>query len=175
MAMSSLTRLKNRALARLITRFPALGQRFIAAYKPWESEGDIPWTKPTKPLRQARLALVTTSGIHHQNQPPFDMTDSDGDPSYRALDGEELFNDFQITHDYYDHSDARKDPNIIFPLDRLRELVSEGVLGSLAQTHYAVMGHIDGRHIVTLVEKTAQEIAGKLRAAQADLVLLTPA
>ena len=95
--MSTFGRLKNRVLARMITRFPALGQRFIDAYKPWESEGEIPWTKPAKPLRQAKLALVTTSGIHHPNQPAFDMSDNDGDPSYRVLDGEKLFNDFQIT------------------------------------------------------------------------------
>ncbi|MCF6267745.1 MAG: glycine/betaine/sarcosine/D-proline family reductase selenoprotein B [Desulfuromusa sp.] len=173
--MSSFARLKNRTLARLITRFPALAQRFVNAYKPLETAGDIPWIKPAKPLRQAKLAVVTTSGIHHQSQPPFDMSDGDGDPSYRILDGERLFNDFQITHDYYDHSDARKDPNIIVPLERLRELVSEGVLGSLAQTHYAFMGHIDGRHIDTLVKKTARDVATRLKADQVDLVLLTPA
>lgn len=168
-------RLKNRLIARMITRFPQLAKRFVDAYKPWETEGEIPWTKPAKPLRQSKLALVTTSGIHHRSQPPFDMQDSDGDPSYRVLDGETLFADFQVTHDYYDHSDARKDPNIIFPLERLRELVAEGVLGCLAKTHYAFMGHIDGRHIATLVEEKAREVAGKLKADQVDLVLLTPA
>lgn len=173
--MSSLTRMKNRALARLATRIPTLARRFVDAYKPQQTEGEIPWSRPAKPLQQATLALVTTSGIHHQNQPPFDMTDSDGDPSYRVLNGEVLFDDFQITHDYYDHSDARKDPNIIFPLQRLQELVSEGVIGNLSQFHYAFMGHIDGRHIATLVEETAKEVAAKLKAEQVDLVLLTPA
>ncbi len=173
--MNILKRLKNQILARLATRFPSLGQRFADAYQAQQSQGAIPWVKPPKPLNQAKLALVTTAGIHHQDQQPFDMSDSDGDPSYRELNGKRLFSDFQITHDYYDHSDARKDPNIIFPLDRLRELVNEGVLGSLAQSHYALMGHIDGRHIPTLVEKTAREIARKLKADQVDLVLLTPA
>ena len=168
-------RMKNQFLARLATRFPALAQRFVDGYQPQVVEGEIPWAKPGKPLRQAKLALVTTSGIHHRDQPPFDMSDADGDPSYRELSAEKLFGDFQVTHDYYDHSDARKDPNIIFPLDRLNELVSEGVIGSLAQTHYSFMGHIDGRHIATLVEKTAREIAVKLKADNVDLVLLTPA
>jgi len=168
-------RVKNRLLARLITRFPALGQRFIDAYQPRTSAGTIPWVRPAKPLGQAKLALVTTSGIHHRRQQPFDMLDSDGDPSFRALNGEELFDDFQITHDYYDHTDAAKDPNIIFPLERLRELVEEGLLGSLAQTHYAFMGHIDGRHIATLLDQTAREVANRLKADQVDLVLLTPA
>ena len=173
--MKHLKRLKNKILARLATRFPPLAQRFIDGYQPQETEGEIPWVEPGKPLRQSRLALVTTSGIHHQSQQPFDMSDKDGDPSYRSIDGESLFADFQITHDYYDHTDASKDPNIIFPLDRLRELVSEGVIGSLAQIHYSFMGHIDRGHIVTLVEKSAREVASKLKADGVDLVLLTPA
>ena len=173
--MSSFARLKNRFLARLATRFPALAQRFVDGYQPQEIEGEIPWVKSVKPLHQAKLAMVTTSGIHHQEQLPFDMSDADGDPSYREIDGGKLFAAFQITHDYYDHTDARKDPNIIFPLDRLNELVGEGVIGGLAQTHYSFMGHIDGRHIATLVEKTAREIADKLKADAVDLVLLTPA
>jgi len=173
--MSRIGRLKNQFLARMATRFPALAQRFVDGYQPQETEGTIPWVKPAKPLRHSKLALVTTAGIHHQDQPAFDMSDSDGDPSSRALNGESLFDTFQVTHDYYDHTDARKDPNIIFPLDRLRELVDEKILGSLAQTHYSFMGHIDGRHIATLVEKSAKEIANKLKADQVDLVLLTPA
>ena len=172
--MNGFARLKNQFLARLATRFPALAQRFVDAYQPQESEGEIPWVQPAKPLRQAKLALVTTSGIHHQDQPPFDMADVDGDPSYRVLDGEKLFNAFQVTHDYYDHTDARKDPNIIFPLDRLRELVSEGVIGSLAATHYSFMGHIDGPLIRELVEVKAPEIAAMLQAEKVDAVLLTP-
>ncbi len=173
--MSPLIRLKNRALAHLTTRFPALAQRFIDAYQVQESSGEIPWTKPVKPLNQAKLALVTTSGIHHQDQRQFDMSDSNGDPSYREIDGDRIFDDFKITHDYYDHSNARKDPNIIFPLERIRELVNEGIVGSLAKKHYAFMGHIDGPHISTLIKKTAREVAQKLRQDQVDLVLLTPA
>lgn len=173
--MGRLTRLKNQLLARLATRFPTIAQRLTAAYRPQASDGAIPWVKPARPLREARLALVTTAGIHHRNQPPFDMQDPEGDPSFRELDAATLLDDFTITHDYYDHSDARKDPNIILPLERLRELVMEGVVGSLAETHYGFMGHIDGRHITTLVETTAREVARRLRADRVDLVLLTPA
>lgn len=168
-------RLKNRLIARLTTRFPSMAKRFVEGYRPWETDGEIPWTRPAKSLREAKLALVTTSGIHHAHQQPFDMQDPDGDPSYRVLDDKSLFSEFQITHDYYDHSDAARDPNIIFPLQRLQEMVSEGILGSLANTHYAFMGHIDGRHILTLIEKTAKEVARALKNDQVDLVLLTPA
>lgn len=170
----SISRWKNQFLALLATRFPVLAKKFTDSYTPRASSGDIPWVRPAVPLHRAKLALVTTAGIHHPGQQPFDMQDANGDPSYRAVDGDRLFEDFTITHDYYNHSDAEKDPNIIFPLDRLRELVAEGKLGSLAATHYSFMGHIDGPHIDTLIRKTAVEIAEKLRQDQVDIVLLTP-
>lgn len=171
----SFSRLKNRLLARLATAVPWVAQRFVAGYQAQENSGSIPFAQPVKPLRSARLALVTTSGIHHASQPPFDMHDKEGDPSYRVLDSKTLFDDFTVTHDYYDHSDAEKDPNIIFPLGPLKELATTAVLGALATTHYSFMGHIDGRHIQTLVKKTAREVAQKLKADEVDVVLLTPA
>ncbi len=67
----TLTRAKHRGIARLITRFPAFGERFIKNYMPWESQ-DIPWTPVTTPLERAHLAVVTTAGVHHPSQRPFD-------------------------------------------------------------------------------------------------------
>ena len=104
--MSTINRFKNRLIAKVITRYPSLAQRFITAYEPWESGEAIPWALPQKPLAECKLALVTTSGVHHSSQEPFDMQDSDGDPSFRAIDGATIGNDYKITHDYYDHSDA---------------------------------------------------------------------
>ncbi|SRR6056297_525279 len=172
--MTTLTRLKNQLLARGATRFPALAKMFTDSYTPRTSDGRIPWVPPAVPLAQAKLALITTAGIHHRHQTPFDMGDSDGDPSCRELNTATLFDDFVITHDYYNHSDADKDPNIILPLDRLKELVDEKVLGSIAATHYSFMGHIDGPHIDTLINRTAMEITHKLRAEKVDIALLTP-
>ncbi len=169
------SRIKNQLIAKIITRFPSLAQRFIAAYQPWESGETPPWTPVTRPLGECRVALVTTSGIHHKDQQPFDMLDSEGDPSFREIEGATIASNYMITHDYYDHGDAEKDLNIIFPIDRLRELQTEGVIGDLATRHYSFMGHIDGRHIATLVNKSARQLVGKLRQDAVDAVLLTPA
>lgn len=166
-------RFKNRAIARIATRFPSLAKRLVDAYSPWES-GDVPWTPLRKPLAECTVALVTTAGVHQRDQAPFDMRDRDGDPSLRVVDGELPLSKLMITHDYYDHSDADRDMNIVFPLDRLRELVSEGKIGRLAHHHYGLMGHITGRHIMTLVTRTAPDIAGRMRIDAVDAVLLTP-
>lgn len=173
--MSLTSRIKNRLIAKVITRFPALAQRFITAYKPWESGEEVPWTLTKKPLSECRLAVVTTSGVHHTGQEAFDMQDQDGDPSFRVIDCATIGSSYRITHDYYDHSDAEKDLNIVLPLDRLRELQQEGVIGQLAKNHYSFMGHIDGRHIATLIGQSAKQLVEKLKKDKIDIVLLTPA
>jgi D-proline reductase (dithiol) PrdB len=120
------------------------------------------------------VALVTTAGVHHRDQPPFDMRNPDGDPSFRAIDGSHPVSDLMITHDYYDHRDADKDINIVFPIQRLRELEKEGVIGGIASTHYGFMGHILGEHVQTLVNRSAPQVARKLKEDGVDVVLLTP-
>jgi D-proline reductase (dithiol) PrdB len=171
--MMTYTRIKNTLLAKLITRFPSYGKKFIDEYSPWESE-DVPWTPVTKPLADCKLALITTGGVHLKSQTPFDMADKDGDPSFRRISSDIDTKDLMITHDYYDHSDAEKDINIIFPIERLRELVEEGKIGRLTATFYSLMGHIDGPHIPTLITKSAPAIVKDLKAEQVDLTLLVP-
>jgi D-proline reductase (dithiol) PrdB len=168
-----IARLKNRLIARIITRFPSLAKRFINSYEPWKSV-DAPWTPVTKPLNKATIALVTTAGVHHRDQEPFDMKDPDGDPSYRIIDLKKTLPSLMITHDYYDHSDADKDINVVFPVERLQEFEGEGLIGRLADVHYGFMGHIVGRHRDTLVSRLAPEIAQALKNDKVDIVLLTP-
>jgi D-proline reductase (dithiol) PrdB len=137
--------------------------------------GDIPFTRMDRPLRDARVALVTTGGIHLRSQPPYDMVNPDGDASFREIPAEVLLDELVITHKYYDHTDADRDPNVIFPLEHLRNLVRDGVLGSVSPRHFGFMGHIDGPKVAELVQRGAPEVAGKLKQDGVDCVLLTPA
>lgn len=171
--MMELSRFKNKIISKIITRYPSLAKRFIDAYDPWSSP-DIPWTPVVKPLTNSRIAVVTTAGVHHRDQEPFDMKDRDGDPSFRAVDLRRPLASLMITHDYYDHADADRDLNVVFPVERLREFAQEGFLGSVADMHYGFMGHITGRHIPTLIEKIAPEVASRLKQDNVDVVLLTP-
>jgi len=169
-----LGRIKNRLLARLLTRFPALLNRVTGKIEPAVRVEETPWSQFTGPLSKARVALVTTAGVHLAGQEPFDMKDPDGDPTYRALPSDTPKEAYTITHDYYDHSDADRDLNIVFPIDRLREMAEGGEIGSLAPVNYGFMGHIDGPHIETLIKKTAPEVAARLAGDGVDVVLLTP-
>ena len=166
-------RLKNRLIAKVITRFPSLAKGFIESYAPWESE-HAPWTAVTKPLADMTIAVVTTAGVHHRDQEPFVMRDPDGDPVFRIIDNTRPLSTLMITHDYYDHKDADRDINIVFPVERLREFAEEGIIGRLADRHYSFMGHITGRYIAALIDHEAPRVAKRLRKDKVDAVILTP-
>ena len=166
-------RLINKLIAKIITRFPSLSRNFTASYEPWKSL-DIPWTPVTTALEHSKIAVVTTAGVHHKDQKPFNMKDRDGDPSYRTIDITRSLSSLMITHDYYDHSDADRDINIVFPIERLKEFAKAGFIGHIADFHYGFMGHITGKHILTLINKSAPEVADRLKKDNVDIVLLTP-
>jgi len=171
--MSVIARFKNRLIARMIGIFPSIERVFTALNNPVESK-DIPWTPVRKRLRDAKVAIVTTAGVHHKGQQPFDMDDPNGDPGFRIIDVKKPVSDLMITHDYYDHRDADRDINIVFPIERLREFEDEGIIGKVASIHYGLMGHIIGPYINILVNNTAPEVAEGMRSDNVDIVLLTP-
>lgn len=166
--------LGNRVAVQLFRRLPWLGEAWARRRRVVESES-VPWTPMGKPVREAVVALVTTAGVHRRADPPFDMTDPDGDPTFRVVPVEAPRAELTITHKYYDHSAADRDLNVVLPVDRLRELAAAGLVGGVAPRVYSLMGHVDGAHLRTLVETTAPEVARRLRADRAEAVVLTPA
>ena len=167
-------RLRNRVFALLFSRFPILTKRWLEGQQLGDY-GPPPWTPLQKPLATCTVALVTTGGVHLKNDEPFNMLDKEGDASFRVIPHETALNQLRITHDYYDHRDADRDLNIVLPMIRLDELVHEGVVGKAAPFHYSFMGHIDGRHIQTLLTATAPEVTRRLKREQVDAVVMTPA
>lgn len=128
-----------------------------------------PFARPRKPLAASRLALVTTGGVHLPDQQRFDIDDFEGDCSYREI--QTSATELTWTHAYY-RPDEGSDLDAVFPLETLRGLVRDGLVGGLAPRHFSFMGAI---HDPTpLVEETAPEVAEKLVQDGVDSVLLTP-
>jgi D-proline reductase (dithiol) PrdB len=169
-----LHRWRNQLIALFFSRFPTLTARWVKTQQ-LDDYGPPPWSPLTKPVAQCRVALVTTAGVHRKEDPPFDMQDKQGDPTYRVIPRDTPHEDLCITHDYYDHRDADKDLNIVLPLDRLQELAQERIIGKAAPFHYSFMGHIDGPHVSRLLTDTAPSVARRLKREQVDAVVLTPA
>ena len=165
--------LKDKIITTLFSRFPFLAERWAESFEAVNS-GDIPWTPFTKEPLECKVALVTTAGVHLKGQPLFDMDDEEGDYTFREIPTDVKIDDIMITHKYYDHSDADRDINIVFPIERLRELSDLGEIKSVAPRHFGVMGHIVGSKLKQLIEKTAPDIASSLKEDGVDIALLTP-
>jgi D-proline reductase (dithiol) PrdB len=136
-------------------------------YKPygWVYNTDTPpWQPLRKPLPQCRVALIASGGIYRHGQTAFHSKD---DTSLRLIP-----TDVRTSHFAYDQTDARKDPNVVFPIDTLRGLVREGFIGGLTEHAFTFMGGIYSSRRVR--EETAPAITERLKAERADLALLVP-
>jgi len=135
----------------------------------------IPFARFTKALARSRVALVTTAGVHLKSQPPFDMVNPEGDATFRELPDTSARADMMITHKYYDHGDADRDLNVVFPLAHFHDLAQHGVIAELATRHFSFMGHIDAGQVAVLNDQTAPAMAAQLRRDGVDCAFLTPA
>ena len=132
----------------------------------------VPFTPFEGELGGATVALVTAGGVHRRDQPPFNIADELGDLSFRAIAGDVDAADLMVTHHHYDHADADRDVNVQFPLERLRELAAEHVIGSVAGEHVGFMGYT--MQLRRMYEETAPAIADYLdQHARPDVVVLT--
>lgn len=128
-----------------------------------------PWvTGP--PLERRRVALVTTSGIHRVGDAPY--SDGAAASDYRVIPSSTSVSDLVMSHlsSNFDRTGFQQDANVAFPLDRLKELAADGVIGSVAGFHYAFMGAAR----LPVIEPRARQLAGMLRRDAVDAVLLTP-
>jgi glycine/betaine/sarcosine/D-proline reductase family selenoprotein B len=128
----------------------------------------------TKPLSQARIALITTAGFYLPDQQPFDQSYRHDDCSYREIPWGTPVSSLQIgqSSDAFDHSGIEADRNLTLPLDRLRELIEAGTIGESAPRHFSIMGSIIAP--AKLINESGPEIARKLVEDRVDGVLLAP-
>jgi D-proline reductase (dithiol) PrdB len=146
---------------------------FMATYR-YRTLAPVPYAAPRKPLNAARVALVTTGGLHTPDQPPFDESMKAGDVSFREIATDVDVSTLRVAQksDAFDQTGFRKDRNLGFPLDRLREMAALGEIGELNGRHLSFMGSITapGR----LIAETAPRGAEILAADGVDVTLLVP-
>ena len=156
-----------------LSEFSIKYRLFLKAY-PWRRVAPVPWQPLQKPLEDCRLALVSSSGFITADQAPFDETTRGGDYSFREIQSDIAVGRLIDTHrsDSFDHSGIRKDPNLAFPIDRLRELEKTGRIGSVNYRHLSFMGSITapGR----LLKKTLPAALQLLKDDAVDAALLVP-
>ena len=96
-----------------------------------------------------------------------------GDPTFRRIRSDATAADVEVNHLHINTVFIRRDLNVALPLDRLRELVKEGVVGATADTHYSTMGY-QGSSTKVLESETAPAIAAAMIEESVDVALLAP-
>ena len=132
------------------------------------SAGEIPWTPLRRPIAEATVAIVTTSGVHLRQDEPFNLR---SDASFRVIPRDAKAADLTITHQAYDRTDALRDINLVFPLERLRELEAEGVIGRVADEHFGFGLSGSAKELLA----PGRAVGRRLADAHVDLALLVPA
>lgn len=130
------------------------------------------FTPLRRPLAESRVALVSTAGVHLDDQPPFHVDTIAGDPTHRPIPDDVDLARLRFTHTHYDTSAAARDPNVVFPLDRLHEAVVNGRVGSASPVHIGMMGF--NPDPVVIAEETAPAVADVLQSAEVDVVVMVP-
>lgn len=133
----------------------------------------LPWAPPGPALRDARVAVVTSAGIHLPDDPPFQKVKG-GDFSYRWVPENAPLQELVCTHPSgaWDRSGVEADGNMALPLDRLRELRDDGLIGEVAPRHASFQGSITAP--MRLIRSTAPEMARGMAEDGVDVVILTP-
>ena len=142
---------------------------------PWvQTEGE-PFARLGKAASEARFGLVTTGGysVEGAHEPFSGLPDfSDAPPDLHVVGLDADPSKLRINHFGYDHRFAKEDFNANLPLDRLKEMVADGELGSVSNDSIVLMGLIP--NAVPLIEETIPRIVEKFRSDSVEGALLVP-
>jgi D-proline reductase (dithiol) PrdB len=145
----------------------------MLAYR-WRRLDPSPWTAFAPPLRDARIALVTSAGLYRPGVDS-DFGEKEGqDITVRLLPADVELSSLAIgqTSDAFDRAAVERDRNLALPLDRLHALERDGVIGSVAPRHVSFNGSMlaPGRFL----RDSAPEVVDCFRVDQVDAVLFVP-
>jgi len=159
----------KRAVEMLVKKLK--GETFKTEY-PMPNFDRVPPNPPVADLSKATIALVTSGGIVPKGNPDHIESSSASKFGKYDLEGIEYLTSetHQTAHGGYDPVYANEDPNRVLPVDVMRELEKEGVIGKLHRYYYATVGN--GTSVAN-AKKYGAAIAKELKEANVDAVILT--
>ena len=100
-----------------------------------------PWAEGP-PISEQRVAVISTAGLQKRDDRPF----SRGDAGYHVFHQDTpphkiVMSQISVN---FDRSGFHKDLNVVFPVERLKEMAADGEIGSVADFGYSFMGATDG-------------------------------
>jgi betaine reductase len=137
---------------------------------PIERFDPCPPAPPVKDLKAIRLGLITTSGLVPKGNPDgFRMFNATKWSKYLLPNDWVLRSeDWEVIHGGFNTAYAQTNPNLVLPLDVLREMIPERI-GALDDYFYSITGVGTS---LAMAKRAGMEIAASMRKAQLGAVLL---
>jgi D-proline reductase (dithiol) PrdB len=126
----------------------------------------------TKPLDESMVAIVSSAGFSAPGQPPMDGPHIEGDYTIRLIAADESLDGLKIWHTHFDIAAAEADINVVYPIDRLKELAAEGVIGRVAPRHVSFMGYFS--NAFRMRDEVVPLVVEALQADRVDAAVLVP-
>lgn len=147
------------------------GEKFVTEF-PMPTFDRVDPNPPVKDMAHATIALVTSGGIVPKGNPDRIESSSASKFGTYSLKGVLGLDEttFQTAHGGYDPVYANADPDRVLPVDAMRQLEKDGVIGKLHETYYATVGN--GTSVAN-ARKYGAAIAAELKQAGVDAVILT--
>lgn len=126
---------------------------------------EIPIPVLTKPLSECKIGLVTDGGLVPKGNPDNQVPTNSKFFRRYSIKGMETLDaaDWEVSHQGYNNAFVLQDPNRLVPVDALRHLVKEGVIGDLNDCFYSTAG------VMTPMEKCKEFGEGIAQALKEDL------
>lgn len=121
------------------------------------------------PLADCNVAIVTTAGFRPAGK---EGVWERGDLGFEEFASD--VRDMQLRHfsSNFDRVGLAQDLNVVYPIDRLDEMASDGTIGAVNRRHFSFMG---AQHDLSAIfMDSGPALASELVADEVDLVLLTP-
>jgi D-proline reductase (dithiol) PrdB len=133
----------------------------------------VPLAELKKPLSESRLTFVSTAGVQSKNSVPFDTVHPISDYTFRPVPSDSKPLDLEIHQLKYPTVGAKRDLNVIFPIERLQELAKEKIIGGLTKNFFSFIGY--NMDVERLEQTLAEDIADAVEVEMPDAALLAPA
>jgi D-proline reductase (dithiol) PrdB len=105
------------------------------------------------PLSHRRVALISSAALVRPGEAPFALGSGEARSVPGLPDALSLLTSHVSIN--FDRSGFQRDLNVAFPIERLHQLAGQGLIGSVADTHYTVMGSTDPAEMSVSIETMA--------------------
>lgn len=138
---------------------------YASEYK-FDQTEPTPWMPLKRDLKDCKVAIITTAGLLLKKQPQYNAGE------FMELPVSFKKSDLVISHTGFDSSAARKDINVIVPVDRLIELAEQRFFAELNETFFSFLGTNGNFGAFTA---SATQVAEKLKSYNVDAAFIFPA